>query len=342
VSRRRDLLLAGAGFLLLAYVGSRIGLHAVAEELAAVRGGIAIVILLSAARLMLQTRAWSIALRRDGFDFPAGRLMLTRMASQGLGYLTVLGPAASEPLKISLLRKDTKEPAAAALKTPTAATLVDTGVYWFTSALLAVAGCLAACVLLAHHRKAAITAAVLALGHIGFLFLMARPKPLLPALTGNLRGRCPKWLAKASQVEAAVRAFAAQDPSAIRRMFLLGIACQALMAAEVATVLWFVRLPLEAGTVLGIEAATRIVKMAAGFMPARIGADESGAAGAFLSFGLPAAAGLALALARRIRDLLSSLVGLTWLAWASRRRPEQETLSSTLPVGPLTARAGEI
>jgi hypothetical protein len=324
VSRRRDLLLAGAGFLLLVYVASRIGLHAVAEELAAVRGGIAIVILLSTVRLMLQTRSWSIALRRDGFDFPAGRLILTRLASQGLGYLTVLGPAASEPLKISLLRKDTKA--------PTAATLVDTGVYWFTSALLAVAGCVAACVLLAHHRKAVITAAVLALGHIGFLFLMARPKPLLPALAGKLGGRCPKWLAKAAQVEAAVRAFAAQDPSAIRRMFLMGIACQALMVAEVATVLWFVWLPIEAGTVLGIEAATRIVKMAAGFMPARIGADESGAAGAFLSFGLPAATGLALALARRIRDLLFSLVGLTWLAWTSRRRE-----SSTLPAGPLTA-----
>jgi hypothetical protein len=58
-----------------------------------------------------------------------------------------------------------------------------------------------------------------------------------------------------------------------------------------------------------------MVKMAAGWMPARIGADESGAAGAFLSFGLPAASGLTLALARRTRDLLASFIGLAWLAW---------------------------
>jgi hypothetical protein len=61
------------------------------------------------------------------------------------------------------------------------------------------------------------------------------------------------------------------------------------------------------------------LKMATGFMPARIGTDESGAAGAFLAFGLPAASGLALALARRTRDLLACFIGLTWLAWGARR-----------------------
>ena len=81
---------------------------------------------------------------------------------------------------------------------------------------------------------------------------------------------------------------------------------------------WFLRLPLHAGTILGLEAASRMVKIVAGWMPARIGADESGAAGAFLSFGLPAAAGVTLALARRTRDLLACTVGLTWLAYVSR------------------------
>ena len=71
---------------------------------------------------------------------------------------------------------------------------------------------------------------------------------------------------------------------------------------------------------LALEAANRMVKMMAGWMPARIGADESGAAGAFVALGLPAASGLALALARRARDLLSVLVGMIWLAWHARMR----------------------
>jgi hypothetical protein len=311
VNRRREMMLAAVGFLLLAFVASRVGLHAVVKELAAVRGGIAIIVALSLVRLMLQTRSWSIALRLDGFHSSTGELMLIRLASQGMGYLTVLGPVASEPMKIRLLRQQGKS--------PTAATLVDTGVYWFASGLVGIGGCLAAGVLLAHSPKAVASAGILASVFMAGLFTIVRPKLLLAPLGESLGARCPRWLRKAGQIEIAVRSFARQDRSAIRQMFLLDLGCQALLAAEVVTVFWFLRLPWHAGIILGLEAATRMVKMASGWLPARIGADESGAAGAFLSFGLPAAAGVALALARRTRDLLACLVGLTWLAWVSRQ-----------------------
>jgi len=279
---------------------------------------------------MLQTRSWSIALRQDGIHSSTRELMLIRLASQGIGYLTVLGPVASEPMKISLLRKHSKS--------ATAATLVDTGVYWFASGLVAIAGCLAACVLLAHSPKSVASAIILASIVVAGLFAIARPRLLLNPVGDSLGVRCPRWLRKAGQVEIAVRQFALQDRSAIRQMFLLDLGCQVLMAAEVATVFWFLRLPLHAGTILGLEAANRMVKMLAGWMPARIGADESGAAGAFLSFGLPAAAGLALALARRTRDLLACLVGLTWLAWMSRRHDD----SVAPEVEPRIAKMGTI
>jgi hypothetical protein len=328
MTRRKDMFLGAAGLLLLVFVGSRIGLDAVFKELAAVGAGIGIIIVLGLARLLLQTRSWSIALRQDGSDSSTGELMLIRLASQGIGYLTVLGPIASEPMKISLLRRHSKSPAAA--------TLVDTGVYWFTSGLVGIAGCLAAGILLAHNPKSVVSAVVLASVFVAGLFAIARPKLLLAPLGDSLGARCPRWLRKAGQIEIAVRRFATEDRSAIRQMFLLDLGCQALVAAEVVTVFWFLRLPLHAGTILGLEAATRLVKMAAGWMPARIGADETGAAGAFLSFGLPAAAGVALALARRTRDLLACLVGLTWLAWMSRRNEDSvssEAESLTVPMG---------
>ena len=325
---RRDAILAAAGLVLLAFVAWRIGLDTVVKELAAVRGGIAIIVALSLIRLMLQTRSWSIALRQDGIYPSTVELMLVRLASQGIGYLTVLGPIASEPMKISLLRRH--------CKSPTAATLVDTGVYWFTTGILGVAGCVSAGILLAHRRKQVVSAVVLACITTAFLFVIARPKVFLGRIGDRIGRRCPKWLRKAGEIEVAIRNFAAQDPAAIRQMLLLGLGCQVLMAAEVATVLWFLRLPLHAGTILGIEAASRMVKLAAGWMPARIGADESGTAGAFLSFGLPAASGLALALARRTRDLLACFVGLAWLAWGPRRNHDSvpvEMVGLTTPVG---------
>jgi hypothetical protein len=308
------MLLAAAGLLLLVFVGSRVGLQAVVKELVAVRAGIAIIVVLSLARLLLQTRSWSIALRQDGFDVSTGELMFIRLASQSMGYLTVLGPVASEPMKISLLQKRSKSPAAA--------TLVDTGVYWFASGLVGIAGCLAAGLLLSHNPRSVGAAVILASIFIGGLIAIIRPKLLLASLADVLGDRCPRWLRKGAQIEIAIRTFAAQNRPAIHQMFLMDVICQLLVAAEVATVFWFLRLPLHAGTILGLEAASRMVKMASGWMPARIGADESGAAGAFLSFGLPAAAGLALALARRTRDLLACLVGLAWLAWMSRRNQD--------------------
>ncbi|HXB71126.1 MAG TPA: hypothetical protein VNY05_23015 [Candidatus Acidoferrales bacterium] len=327
---RKDLLLAVSGLLLLAFVVWRIGPDTVVRQLAAVRIGIAIIVALSLIRLMLQTRSWSIALRQDGIYTSTGELMLVRLASQGIGYLTVLGPIASEPMKISLLRRHRKS--------ATAATLVDTGVYWFASGLVAIAGSLAACVLLAHSAKAVASAVILASLVIAGLCAMARPRLLLTPLGDSLGARCPKWLRKASQIEVAVRKFALQDRSAIRQMFLLDLGCQVLVAAEVATVFWFLRLPFHAGTILGLEAANRMVKMVAGWLPARIGADESGTAGAFLSFGLPAASGLALALARRTRDLLACFIGLTWLAWGARRNDD----SAAAELGALTTAGGDI
>ena len=130
---------------------------------------------------------------------------------------------------------------------------------------------------------------------------------------------------KAAQIEIDIRRFAETHPAAIRRMFLLDLACQALLLGEVAIGLFSLHLPVRAGAVLSIEAASRAVTMVGGWMPAQIGADEGGAASAFVALGLPAAGGLALALARRLRGMIFSLAGLVWLA--SRTHTGEDALT---------------
>jgi hypothetical protein len=305
VTRKWEVLWAVVGLVLFGFAAGRIGWSAVIRTILEARTGVAIIIGLSLIRLFLQTRSWAIALRADGVESRASALMFIRLASQGIGYLSVLGPVASEPMKISLLGKE---------GSGATGTLVDTGVYWFTSGLVGIAGCLSAALLLAHSRHSIPSLATLGLILAASLFVIARPKSRLSPLVDALGERCPAWLQKAARLEAALRRFAAQHPSSIRRMFLLGIACQALLGAEVLAMFWTLKIPLHAGLVLGVEGVTRAIKIMAGWMPARIGADESGLAGAFLAFGLSPASGLALALARRSRDLLSALIGLSWLA----------------------------
>lgn len=82
--------------------------------------------------------------------------------------------------------------------------------------------------------------------------------------------------------------------------------------------LWCLNLPSHAPTVLALDAAIRVARVVAGWVPARIGADETGAVAAFAALELSSASGLALALARRTRDILICILGLGWLACEAR------------------------
>jgi uncharacterized membrane protein YbhN (UPF0104 family) len=323
VNRKRDLLLVLIGLSLLAFAVARVGIHNLLRQTNVLRIGLPIVIAMSFARLVFQTVAWRIALRHEGIEASIAELMLIRLASQGMGYLTILGPAASEPMKISLLRG---HPSSA-----TTATLVDTGVYWIASSLVGIAGCIAAGVVFVRHQNSILPMLVLGLFLCAALILTTcKNSPLVP-LTRALGIRCPNWLEKAARIDARLREFGSRHPRAVQKMFVLDFFCQVLVAGEVAAVFWSLELPLHLGTLLGLEAATRMVKIAAGFMPARIGADETGAAAAFVAFGLSAASGVAMALARRVRDLLACSIGLIWLASKQRfteMEPDPTTVSA--------------
>ncbi len=315
--RRTSVLFTGLALLIFAV--ERTGSGCVIRELHAMSGALVVILALSLIRLRLQTQSWALALREDGVDSNTSELICLRLAAQGIGYLTVLGPAASEPMKIKLL--DHHRGSA------TAATLVDTGAYWMSAGLVLIAGSLSATLMLTRNRGVCILLAVLVAAG---LWLLARPDVVLSPLVSRLGKRSPEWLKKAAQFEGNVRRFAAAHPATVRRMFVLDLVCQALLLAEVAVALYFLHLPLRAGPVLSIEAAGRAVRLLGGWMPARIGADEGGAAAAFGALGLPAAAGLALALARRFRDMLASLIGLIWLAWRFRTNENSSMLTGAM------------
>jgi uncharacterized membrane protein YbhN (UPF0104 family) len=199
----------------------------------------------------------------------------------------------------------------------TAPTLIDSGVSWFTSGIVTIIGCLCAAEAMGGHQhtRSLITLSLVTL--LGMLFVV-RSKPMLPALSRKLGARTPAWLRHGEEVEVAIYHFRRAHPATVSRMFWLGLACQLLTAAEVAAVFYCLKMPIHLGLILALEAANRVVKAMGGWVPARLGADESGMAAAFLAFGLPSSSGLALALARRSRDLLEVLVGFVWLARRSR------------------------
>lgn len=308
--KKFDVFMLLLGIAVFAVVVEKVGPAEIATELRHVWPGLGLVFVMSSVRLILQTYSWATALKANGNSSSARRLIGIRLASQSLGYLSTFGPLLSEPLKIRLVGASTSS---------AASTLADTGLYWFTSALFGIIGCGSAALLAGHSRHAAAWFALLALAFLAGVALLARQQTLLAPVCRILGGRAPRWLQKGEEIETRIRFFRLEHPHAAHQMFWFDAICQVLMAGEVAAVLWALGQPVHLLTVLAIEVCTRAVKAAAGWVPARIGADEGGAIAAFAAFGLPPVSGFALAITRRTRDLLWCVGGLSWLLWETHR-----------------------
>jgi len=321
-------LLSAIGALLFAWVIAHAGSSAILQQFKALRVALPIIVVLSLARLLLQTLSWSAALKSEGIEVGTYRLMGIRLASQAMGYLTVFGPVLSEPMKINLLRTPVASTATA--------TFLDNGVYWFTSAFVGIAGCI--CIGLVRSQSAT-SALIFALVFTLALLFIARRKSVLAALVGKLGQRSPSWLKKGAQIESSIREVRGQNPQLVGRMFWLDVLCQLLLVSEVAVVIWSLRLPLHWLTIIAIEGLTRGVKMMTGFVPARLGADEGGAMSAFAASGLSPAFGLTLAFTRRLRDMSWALVGLAWLVWKSRTSREESSSPTLFDGGALPCKS---
>ena len=309
--KKIDVTLGAVGVGLLLFVGSRIGWTHVLSQLSLVWVALPFVLVLSLVRLVLQTASWKVALRAEGLTTNAFELMRIRLASQSMGYLSTFGPTLSEPMKVRLL-------GVVNWKKSTTATIADTGVYWFAASVAGLMGCAAAAIILVrtHYSIAVLmTAALFAL----FLALLLRRAPVLGPVARFFGARTPAWLIKAAEIETQIRSFRERHARAARLMMTLDLVCQALLIAEAAVVIACASVALHPLALLGIEAAVRITKIFAGWLPGRIGADEGGTSAAFAAFGLSPAAGLMLALVRRCRDLLWCAAGLAWLAWKWRQ-----------------------
>jgi hypothetical protein len=306
---------------IFAWVLAHVGLAALVEQLKAMRIALPIVLGLSLLRLLLQSIAWSASLRGEQVSVDIPKLAGVRLAGQSMGYLTVLGPLISEPMKIKLLGTSTA---------PTVtATFLDDGVYWFTSALLAIVGIVSLPLVAVRGAAYHSIPAVLALALM--VVVITRRNPILSGVVRVLGKNAPSWLAHAEHFESSIRSYRVNQPALVRRMFWIDVACQALIASEVLVVLWSLRLSIHFFTILVIEGVTRGLKMLSGWIPARLGSDEGGAISAFALTGLSPMLGLALALTRRVRDLLWALIGIVWLGWNSRGTKHSHNTARPIP-----------
>src|SRR5215471_18429676 len=188
---------------LFVWVLAHVGLSTLVEQLRAMRIALPIVLALSLLRLLLQSSTWSASLKGGQVLVNIPKLAGARLAGQSMGYLTVLGPIISEPLKIKLLGTPTE---------PTVtATFLDDGVYWFTSALLALLGIASLPFIAISDAAYHAIPAVLLLALM--VFVITRRTPLLSSVIRAIGKKAPSWLGRAETFEASIRRYRINQPA---------------------------------------------------------------------------------------------------------------------------------
>jgi putative membrane protein len=153
-------------------------------------------------------------------------------------------------------------------------------------------------------------------------FILAQRANLLSRVAGALNavaaGRFHAFTAHSQKIDRMARRLW-RSRAAIGLCFGWQFAGWVAGALEIWLALYFLGHPVPPATALAIEAMIQALSSAAFIVPGALGLQEAGFLGLGMLVGLPAEAGAALAIARRIRDLVVFLPGLAAWVWAERR-----------------------
>ncbi len=310
-----NILVALVGIALLVFTVQRVGWSTVVSGITSVGWWFVLVVLLGATRMACRSRAWMVCAEdrqlrfRDAFG--------AMLAADALGNLTPLGLLASEPTKIMLTRSRISTVTSVASVTIenacyTASVLVVllTGTWLF----LRRAG-----VPPALEQIASILVVVIVLAGFAALWL-ARSQPAVlsrfaPLIT-RLAGRTAVPVDAIKEVEARIYGVLRWPLSRLAHVGLWELVFHVAAVAEVWLVLRV--LPGAANATLGdaflLESTGRFVTIAFKFIPYRLGIDEAGSGAVAQVIGIGPAAGVTLALVRRLRILVLNAFGLIRLA----------------------------
>ena len=238
-----------------------------------------------------------------------------RLSGEAIQFLTSTGPFLSEPSKVWLLQRQ-----GLGTKHAVAATASEYLIYTLMSAAFAVAGLTYLLINFELSRPASVAAKALICTMGAFLLVALGAIVFRIYLIGALiRGasRLP-WMGKHVRLkENDVRdtedlLFVVLRDRPLRSLLIVAIefAAQALLVLELFVLLKTTGKPFSILHPFLIEAATKFIGLAFFFIPGQVGAAEGAYSFIFKTVGLPASAGFALAVARRLRSLLVAGVGV--------------------------------
>ena len=296
--------LAGAG--LFAYAVRRAGVAEILDSIQRIGWGLAIILAIAGLRFLIRAQCWRWCLP-PGAAFPFPRAFAAFLAGDAVGNVTPLGLLASEPTKVFLTRFHL------ATRESVASLFLENLVY--AASVMAMVGfglvVLAANVPMPAAWKIAIAAALAA--------MVAGSAVALRAMRGTWdpgRGPRPRWRERLASARDEALRFSGGHPQRLWRVFALDLVFHALAVLEVyVTLQWLLgdRSPTLVQAIV-FEALNRVVTAAFKFVPFRVGIDEASAGALAPILSVNPAAGVALAVVRKVRNLFWAAIGLVIVA----------------------------
>jgi hypothetical protein len=253
-----------------------------------------------------------------------------RLSAEAVEMLTLTGPFLAEPAKAWLLKGRGLTTAGAF-----AAVITEYLLYTVACSVLVLASLgllLAHGALPAQMRPAAITVIAITVGFlmsfgfasvsgIGLLVPMLRASGLLIG-----RQRAARAAGELRPIEDVIVRFLHTVPIRLAQVLSIELAAQLLLVVEVWIVLRGLGFSPSLTDALIVEGGAKFVGIAFAFVPGQLGALEGVSALLAGAIGLPLAAGLSLALVRRVRGLLVAAAGVVALTgFRTRRSTSRET-----------------
>jgi phosphatidylglycerophosphate synthase len=326
------ILVALMSSVLFAYLIWQAGPSKLWENMVKLGWGFMWVLALAGVSHVARAWAWRLTLGAHKHKTSFPRLLGLRLGAEATGQLGFIGQTFGDSIRLSQLSSEI--PIANGLASVT----LDRGLYIATGMIVLIAGLVGALPLLSHSHALRFYATLFVLALIFFLFvtvLAVRKRWPVISRSARLFARVPflkKWMESRyiliQSVENALLDFHYNSPRAFWGSFFLILASHCMAVMEVCLVLWLMGVKCGVLSALVVEAMTKLVNVVGNINPGNFGTFEGGNMLIGKMFGLTAAIGLTLGLARRLRAFFWTAVGGICLFILTRSRTPRDAQES--------------
>ena len=303
-----------AGVLLFIYTLQAEGPREILGQLRQIGYGFIVVLALSAFRMAVRAKAWSLCVEvTDRFSF--AHAFKAFVTGDAVGNVMPLGPLASEGTKALLGRRDMSTPAAFS------SVVLENIFYSISVAIVVMIGTLA--FLLGYRPTSAALTITIALGVVAIVSVVAvwwllRSQPRL--LSRFLKHDAVR------DAEDRVFRFASARTGQIAQILLFEFAFHVAAVLEIYFLLRLLRGHDDRTLLMALILGTveRLITIAFKFVPLRLGVDQVGSGSVADVLGIGSATGITIATVRTARNLFWAAIGLVMLMRTSRTTVQEQ------------------